>query len=48
VRPGTVSTFEAIARSLSLLEGAAVAEAMMPWLEEFVRRSLLLRGRCPA
>jgi DTW domain-containing protein YfiP len=45
VRPGTVSTFEAIARSLALLEGAAVQETMMPWLDEFVRRVLLVRGR---
>jgi len=44
-RPGTVSTFEAIARGLALLEGPAVQEAMLPWLEEFVRRTLLLRGR---
>jgi DTW domain-containing protein YfiP len=48
LRPGTVSTFEAIARSLTLLEGGAAEETMLPWLEEFVRRSLQLRGRvCP-
>jgi DTW domain-containing protein len=45
VRPGTVSTFEAIARSLALLEGAATEETMLPWLEQFVRRTLRLRGR---
>lgn len=49
LRPGTVSTFEAIARSLTLLEGGAAEETMLPWLEEFVRRTLQLRGRvCPS
>lgn len=37
-REGAVCTFEAIARALAVLEGPAIEAAMMPWLEEFLRR----------
>jgi DTW domain-containing protein len=46
-RPSETSlcTFEAIARALSILEGSAVAEQMMPALRLFVERSRLARTR---
>ncbi len=37
-REGAVCTFEAIARALAVLEGPAIEAAMMPWLDEFLRR----------
>lgn len=48
-REGAVCTFEAIARALACLEGPAVEAAMLPWLDEFLRRFALAReGRVQA
>lgn len=47
-REGGVCTFEAIARALAILEGPAVEAAMMPLLDEFLRRFEHARqGRVP-
>lgn len=47
-REGAVCTFEAIARALAILESPAIEAAMMPWLEEFLRRFEHARqGRVP-
>jgi DTW domain-containing protein len=42
---GTVCTFEAIVRALSILEGPEVEESLTPLLERFVGRALVARGR---
>lgn len=42
---GSLATFEAVARALGLLEGEDVERAMMSIFDEFVARSLLVRGR---
>lgn len=44
-REGTVSTLEAVARALGLLEGAEVERALMAALDAFVARSLRAAGR---
>lgn len=43
-RPGAVSTFEAVARALAILEGPEVERDLMVVFDEFVRRSLLVRA----
>jgi DTW domain-containing protein YfiP len=43
-REGTVSTLEAVARALGVLEGAAVEAALMDALDAFVARSRLAAG----
>lgn len=40
-----LSTFEAVARALGILEGEAVARALMATFDVFVERSLAVRGR---
>lgn len=40
-----LSTFEAVARALAILEGGAIAEAMLTVFDRFVSRSLAVRGR---
>lgn len=40
-----LSTFEAVARALAVLEGGAVHDAMIAVFERFVVRSLAVRGR---
>ncbi len=45
---GALSTFEAIARALALLEGPAIEVEMMRALDLFVERTLVLRGGIPA
>jgi DTW domain-containing protein YfiP len=44
-REGTVSTIEAVARALGLLEGADVEEELMAILDVFVRRTQEAAGR---
>ena len=45
---GALSTFEAIARALSILETPEIEVAMMRALDLFVERTLVLRGGIPA
>jgi DTW domain-containing protein YfiP len=40
-----VSTFEAVARALGILEGEPIERALMAVFDEFVARSLAVRGR---
>jgi DTW domain-containing protein YfiP len=43
-REGGLSTLEAIARALAILETPTIAEAMLSVFDEFVRRSLAIRA----
>jgi len=42
--PGALSTFEAIARALAILEYPEIEEPLMRALDLFVERTLVLRG----
>lgn len=42
-RPGTLSTIEAVARALAILDGPEVESALLDVFERFVERSLYLR-----
>lgn len=42
---GELSTFEAVAHAIAILEGESVAARMWPLFERFVERSLAVRGR---
>jgi DTW domain-containing protein YfiP len=44
-REGALSTYEAVAHALALLEGEHVLAAMMPAFDAFVARTLAVRGR---
>lgn len=45
--PGALSTFEAIARALAILEYSEIEKHMMRALDLFVERTLVLRGGVP-
>ena len=45
---GALSTFEAIARALAILEYPEIEEPLMRALDLFVERTLVLRGGIPA
>lgn len=45
-RTGTVSTMEAVARALGILEGPAIEEKMLTAFEAFVDRSMYVRTHC--
>lgn len=45
--PASLSTFEAIARALGVLEGADVEEALLETFDRFVRRAFELRYGAP-
>jgi DTW domain-containing protein YfiP len=44
-RDGELSTFESVARALGILEGEGIERALLSVFDEFVARSLALRGR---
>ncbi len=46
--PTFISTFEAIARALGILEGPAVQRRLEHWFDVFVERTLWTRGDLPA
>jgi DTW domain-containing protein len=42
-RPATLSTFEAIARAIGILEGEAIEDELMRWFDRFVERARIVR-----
>ncbi len=42
-RPATLSTFEAIARAIGILEGEEVEYELMRWFDRFVQRARIVR-----
>lgn len=44
-RDGHLATLEAVAHALGILEGAQVRDEILAFLEEFIARTLLTRGR---
>jgi DTW domain-containing protein YfiP len=47
-RPEQLSTFEAVARALGILEGSAIQESLEQWFRVFVDRTRWTRGDLPA